>query len=61
MKAMNQNRPHILAEEILNIDEVALFVFHKTQTLSNILSKSLFPRHSIPPSYFSRLYKLSQS
>jgi len=37
MKAMNQNRPHILAEEILSIDGVAIFVFHKTQMVSNIL------------------------
>jgi len=37
MKVMNQIRPYILAEVILRIDGVALFVFHKTQTVCNIL------------------------
>jgi len=51
MKAMNQNRLHILAEEILIIDGVTHFVFHKTQTESNkLLIFSLIVPSSFHPS-----------
>ena len=63
MEAMNQYRHHVLAEEILSIDGVALFMFHKTQTVSNIflIFSIIVPSSFYSSLFFSRLYKLAQS